>query len=436
MWLWLGVACLGLLTLWDAGQEPKGHTLKGHHGWVYSVAYSPDGKTLASGSGDKTIKLWDVATGKEQATLKGHTDEVNSVAYSPDGKTLASGSDDKTIKLWDVATGKEQATLKGHTDWVSSVAFSPDGKTLASGSGDETIKLWDVATGKEQATLKGHTAEVTSVAFSPDGKTLASGSGDKTIKLWDVATGKEQATLKGHTDGCTPWRSVRTARRWPRGAMDKTIKLWDVATGKEQATLKGHTNEVCLRGVQPGRQDAGLGERGQDDQAVGRGDGQGTGHPQGTHGPRCGPWRTVRTARRWPRGARTRRSSCGTRLLGEDKIRAWRWALPGAFCSAASWATTWACWRPASSSTQAISAACSACSSPAPSAHSAEVLPAGYCSGRQKPGGPPRRSLRAERAHQPLEDDRDGRDEHGLGGRPASLAALRQQDLPVPASRR
>ena len=197
------------------------------------------------------------------------------------------------------------------------MAFSPDGKTLASGSSDRTIKLWDVATGKEQATLKGHTGCVYSVAFSPDGKTLASGSEDKTIKLWDVETGKEQATLKGHTArGVSPWRSARTARRWPRGARtrrsscgtwrrarsrppsrdtrtvvtsvafspdgktlasgsaDKTIKLWDVATGKEQATLKGHTGDVSFRGVQPGRQDAGLGERRQDDQAVGRDNGQ------------------------------------------------------------------------------------------------------------------------------------------------------------------
>jgi WD40 repeat protein len=130
-----------------------------------------------------------------------HDGVVTSVAYSPDGKTLASGGQDGTIKLWDVATGKERATFQGHpvSDWVTSVAYSPDGKTLASGSG-ETIKLWDVATGKEQATLNnGHTASVKSVTYSPDGKTLASAGRDQTIKLWDVATGREKATLKGHT---------------------------------------------------------------------------------------------------------------------------------------------------------------------------------------------------------------------------------------------
>ena len=133
-----------------------------------------------------------MATGKEQATLKGHTDGRVSVAYSPDGKTLASGSSGQD----DQAVGRGDGQGKGHAQGthgcVSSVAFSPDGKTLASGSKDRTIKLWDVATGKEQATLKGHTgAGVVSVAFSPDGKTLASGSEDCTIKLWDVATGKE-----------------------------------------------------------------------------------------------------------------------------------------------------------------------------------------------------------------------------------------------------
>ena len=152
---WLVVAGLGLVVAPPLlGQEPELQIPRNrvaHDKAVSSVAYSPDGKTLASGSSDNTIKLWDVKTGKEQATLEGHTDAVFSVAYSPDGKTLASGSVDKTIKLWDVATGKEQATLKGHTEAVISVAYSPDGKTLASGSRDKTIKLWDVKTGKEQA---------------------------------------------------------------------------------------------------------------------------------------------------------------------------------------------------------------------------------------------------------------------------------------------
>ena len=156
-----------------------------------SLVFTADGKTLISGSRDKTIKLWDVATESERATLKGHTAHVKSVALSPDGKTLASWSGDGTIRLWDLATGTERANIKGQTGYVSNVTFSPDGKMLAAGSGENAIKLWDAATGKEQTTFKGHTSNVTSVTFSPDGKSLASGSADCTVKLWSIATGKE-----------------------------------------------------------------------------------------------------------------------------------------------------------------------------------------------------------------------------------------------------
>ncbi len=223
--------------------------LQGHSDSVKSVSFSPDGKTLASGSGDSTIKLWDVATGKEITTLKGHSDLVKSVSFSPDGKTLASSGDDNTIKLWDVATRKEITTLKGHSSYVKSVSFSPDGKILASGSSDETIKLWNVATRKEITTLKGHGkgleyGSVFSVSFSPDGNTLASGSWDGIIKIWNVKTGKEITTFKGHNDVLYSVSFSPNGKTLASSSSehDHTIKLWDIATKKEITTLKGHDN--------------------------------------------------------------------------------------------------------------------------------------------------------------------------------------------------
>ncbi len=211
---------------------------------VSSVAFSPDGKTLASASTDKTIKLWNVNTGKEISTLTGHESEVIRVAFSPDGKTLASVSWDKTMKLWNVNTGKEISTLTEHQYVVNSVAFSPDGKTLASVSWNQTIKLWNVNTRKEISTLTGHQCEVISVAFSPDGKTLASASTDNTIKLWNVNTGKEISTLTGHQSVVFSVAFSPDGKTLASASTDKTIKLWNVNTGKEISTLTGHQDVV------------------------------------------------------------------------------------------------------------------------------------------------------------------------------------------------
>src|SRR5262245_15214180 len=219
-------------------------TIKGHGEAVYSVAFSPDGKMLASGRPDRTVKLFDIGSGKELANLKGYGNQYSTVAFSPDGKRLATGRGD-AVKLWDAATGQELTTLKGHAGWwIASIAFSPDGKRLATAEYDRTVKLWDIGAGQEITSIKGHTDKVLSVTFSPDGRRLASGSEDRTVKLWDAATGQELTTLKGHGAGILSVAFSPDGKRLASGSSDRTVKLWDVGAGQEIATLRGHISPV------------------------------------------------------------------------------------------------------------------------------------------------------------------------------------------------
>ncbi len=239
-------------------------SLEGHTGFVSSVMFSPDGGTLASsgGSKDSTIRRWGARNGRHQQTLKVDVDLFCYVAFSPDGRTLASsggvflsnrGWSDSTIRLWDAGNGRHQHTLEGHTDEVSFVGFSPDGSTLASGSRDNTIRLWNANTGEHLQTLNGHKSPVYTVGFSPDGNTLASGSWDRTVRLWNASTGQFRQTLEGHMGAVYTVAFSHDGGTLASGSGDYTIRLWNANTGEHQRTLEGHMGAVNAVAFSPDR---------------------------------------------------------------------------------------------------------------------------------------------------------------------------------------
>ena len=233
------------VTLWDTNDGKLLRSFDVHD--IYgttSLCVSPDGRWIATGGKDQTIKLWDVATGKEVRTFTGHANIVECVCFSPDGLQIASGSDNGVIKLWDTESGQQILTHRGHTAGVTSLAFSPDGTRIVSGSKDATVKFWNATAANNFRLLRGHTTDISHICFSPDGKRIASASLGGAPKIWDATTGEAICSMKAKSI-----KSYRVAFRHDgtqivSGQIDGTIRLWDASNGDELLTILAHLGQT------------------------------------------------------------------------------------------------------------------------------------------------------------------------------------------------
>jgi WD40 repeat protein/transcriptional regulator with XRE-family HTH domain len=235
----------GTARLWDAqgGQEIR--QFIGHKGGVSAATFSPNGKFILTGGNDQTARVWDAESGQQLQVFNGASG-VTAVAVSPDGKYILTNGGDKVARLWDAGTGQIIRDFIGHSDYVSDVTFSPDGKYVLTGSFDTTARVWEAATGKELHNFTGHTQNsgVTSVAFSPDGKYVLTGNNDQTAQLWEVDTGNEIRTFSGHTGAVNDVAFSPDGKYILTGSEDKTVRLWNVKTGEEVRRFVGHEASV------------------------------------------------------------------------------------------------------------------------------------------------------------------------------------------------
>jgi WD40 repeat protein len=242
------------LRLWDRSGNSIGEAFQGHTGRVWSAVFSPDGEMIVSGSADKTLRLWDRTGNPIGEALQGHTGRVWSVAFSPDGEMIVSGSDDNTLRLWDRAGNSIGEALQGHTGRVMSVAFSPDGEMIVSSSDDKTLRLWSKLGTPLGHPLQGHLGLIRSVAFSPSGELIVSGSDDRTLRLWDKFGNSVSGSIEGHTGSVWSVAFSPDGETIVSGSDDQTIRLWDKTGNAIGRPLLGHTGRVLSVSFSPNSQ--------------------------------------------------------------------------------------------------------------------------------------------------------------------------------------
>ncbi|MCI0457434.1 MAG: sigma-70 family RNA polymerase sigma factor [Gemmataceae bacterium] len=248
------------VRLWDARSGKQTRLLTGHRQKVVALAFAPDGKLLATAADDATVRLWNPATGEEVRTLDASrgfrnpaapTGVIAFVAFSADGKTVALGRSDRTVRFWDAATGSEQQRFEGLVGEATNVALSPDSRYVALGNVIGRLHLWDRTLGREVSPGEGHQYPVRALAYSPDGRLLASGGADRTVRLWDTRTGREVRQIRGHSGTVSALafaldgKVLASASHDPS---DRAISVWDVTTGKELQRFHLGTRAEALVG--------------------------------------------------------------------------------------------------------------------------------------------------------------------------------------------